>query len=146
MTTPPRTPTWVEPDGTPSEPGEHPHYAIWDHEGRKWDTSDKLTARIAAHPAPSGQDRGVWLIDGVEYVPVLTVAGWGPAAPDPAPQDMAGCDANAAVLVAEAIAAERARIRSGLSALIVHGGWTRMDDVPHYLDRDAVLELLEPQP
>ena len=85
MTTPPRTPTWVEPDGTPSEPGEHPHYAIWDHEGRKWDTSDKLTARIAAHPAPSGQDRGVWLIDGVEYVPVLTVAGWGPAAPDPAP-------------------------------------------------------------
>jgi len=68
------------------------------------------------------------------------------AAPDPAPLDMAGCDANAAVLVAEAIAAERARIRSGLSALIVHGGWTRMDDVPHYLDRDAVLELLEPQP
>jgi len=44
--TPPRTPTWVEPDGTPSEPGEHPHYAIWDHEGRKWDTSDKLTARF----------------------------------------------------------------------------------------------------
>ena len=47
---------------------------------------------------------------------------------------------------AEAAAAERARIRSGLSALIVHGGYTLLDDVPRYLDRDAVLALLEPQP
>ena len=52
------------------------------------DVPRRLPLRIAAHPAPSGQDRGVWLIDGVEYVPVLTVAGWGPAAPDPAPLDV----------------------------------------------------------
>ena len=29
---------WYEPDlGLAVEPGPHPHYALWDHVGRKWD-------------------------------------------------------------------------------------------------------------
>jgi len=100
MTTPPRTPTWVEPDGTPSEPGEHPHYAIWDHEGRKWDTSDKLTARIAAHPAhPAPVNRWFDRTDGVNHHPQCAVMhdpAWSPcevlsssqSSADPAPLDV----------------------------------------------------------
>ena len=60
---------WWEPDGTPTTSGPHPHYALWDHEGRKWDhlpdgvvlagaERDALlavaeAARRLAHPAPS---------------------------------------------------------------------------------------------
>ena len=31
-------PKWFEPDGSPVEPGLHPHWQLWDHESQKWDT------------------------------------------------------------------------------------------------------------
>jgi hypothetical protein len=28
---------WVDPDGTATQPGGHPHYALWNHETQGWD-------------------------------------------------------------------------------------------------------------
>ncbi len=52
---------WIEPDGTPTAPGLHHHYAIWDHEGGKWDPcvidpEQALAARIEERVAAYASD------------------------------------------------------------------------------------------
>jgi hypothetical protein len=58
-----------------------------------------------------------------------------------APLDMAGCDANAAVLVAEAVAVERARIRAAVEGLTTHvvSGY----EWEHVALRDALRAAIE---
>ena len=164
MTTPPRTPTWVEPDGTPSEPGEHPHYAIWDHEGRKWDTSDKLTARFTQwddtvlvvtvdddDPGDMGEPRTLTDYDDgpTTYVSVRAANRYPPPA-EPT-LDVERWHATSYAKGhndghADGAAAERARLRAAVEGLPCGGNHKVGYCTGVVWKHGAVLALLEPPP
>ena len=49
-----------------------------------------------------------------------------------------------AAIEAEAVDAEQRRIAAVVRDLPLHGGWHRCDDVPRFVERAAVLAIVEP--